>query len=36
MARIRRTFLIGFNDDVHVPWLALWGFEKYPANSVPS
>lgn len=36
MARIRRTFLVGFNDDVHVPWLALWGFEKYPANSVPS
>lgn len=36
MARIRRTFLIGFIDDVYVPWLAQWGFEMYPANSVSS
>lgn len=35
MARIRRTFLIGFNDDVRVPWLAQRGFEMCPA-SVPS
>lgn len=34
MTRIGRTFLIGFNDDVHVPLLTQWAFEAYPKNSV--